>query len=316
VRRLLRSFFLAVAGVVLGFALYSGLVHIGLARSLLAPNLRGDVALARSDRPGMRVLFVGNSFTFKNSLPALVHELAAGDPGAPPIFSVEYAAGGWSLHQADKDDGLAKLLREVQWDVVVLQEKSWLLSLPEEQWRRETYPAARELREKISATGARTVLFMTWGYVRGDRWHEPHDTYAAMQARLADGYSKLGAELGAQVAPAGLAWAEALRREPSLDLWAGDGQHPSRLGSYLAACVFYAMLSGREPIRSRFTAGIQPDQARLFQRVAGNVSDLGVPTGSTESPEASRPGARELLTPVATGLDRTLKIASDPADGA
>jgi hypothetical protein len=280
-RRLLRTFFLAVAGVVLGFALYSGLVHMGLARSLFAPNLRGDITLARSDRPGLRVLFVGNSFTFRNSLPALVHELAAGDPGAKPIFSVEYAAGGWSLHQADKDDGLDKLLREVHWDVVVLQEKSWVLSLPEEQWRRETYPAARDLHDKITAVGARTLLFMTWGYVRGDRWHEPQDTYAAMQARLADGYSKLGAELGAQVAPAGLAWTEALRREPSLDLWAGDGQHPGRLGSYLAACVFYAMLSGREPTRSRFTAGIQPGQARLFQQVAANVSALGVPTGSS-----------------------------------
>ena len=268
---MLRLFILAVAGIVLGFTLYAGLVHIGLARSLFAPNLRGDIALARSDRPGLRVLFVGNSFTFRNSLPALVHELAAGDPGATPIFAVEYAAGGWSLHQANKDKGLDKLLREVHWDVVVLQEKSWLLSLPEERWRRATYPAARDLHDKITAAGARTVLFMTWGYVRGDRRDEPHDTYAAMQARLADGYSKLGSELGAQVAPAGLAWAEALRREPRLDLWAGDGQHPARLGSYLAACVFYAMLSGREPAQSRFTAGIQPAQARLLQQVAGKL---------------------------------------------
>src|SRR5437764_14599829 len=88
--------------------------------------------------------FVGNSFTFKNSLPALVHDLAAGDPGARPIFSVEYAAPGWSLHQADRDSGLARLLREVKWDVVVLQEKSWLLSYPEEQWRRSTYPFASD----------------------------------------------------------------------------------------------------------------------------------------------------------------------------
>lgn len=279
-RRLLKLLSVAVAGIVIGVTLYSGLVHIGLARSLLAPTLRGDIALARSDRPGMRVLFVGNSFTFKNSLPGLVHDLAAGDPGATPIFSVEYAAPGWSLRQADKDDGLDKLLHEVHWDVVVIQEKSWLLSFPEEQWRRETYPAARDLHDKISAVGARTVLFMTWGYVRGDRWHEPHDTYAAMQARLADGYSKLGSELGVQVAPAGLAWAEALRREPRLDLWADDGKHPSRLGSYLAACVFYAILSGREPAGSRFKAGVEPGQARLFRQVAGKISDLDVSDGS------------------------------------
>jgi len=268
---MLRLFSLAVAGIVLGLTLYVGLVHIGLARSLLAPTMRGDIALARSDQPGIRVLFVGNSFTFENSLPALVRDLAAGDAGARPIFSVEYAAPGWSLNQANEDDGLGKLLHEVHWDVVVLQEKSWVLSLPEEQWHSATYPAARNLHEKIAVGGARTVLFMTWGYVRGDRRREPHDTYAAMQARLADGTSKLGAELGAQVAPAGLAWAEALRRDPSLDLWAGDGQHPGRLGSYLAACVFYAMLSGREPTRSRFAGGIDPRQANMLRQVAQSV---------------------------------------------
>ena len=279
-RRLLRLISLAVGGIVLGLTLYVGLVHIGLARSLLAPTLRGDIPLARSDRPGMRVLFVGNSFTFKNSLPALVRDVAAGDAGARPIFSVEYAAPGWSLHEANKDDGLGKLLHEVRWDVVVLQEKSWVLSLPEEEWRSETYPAARDLHDKITAAGARTVLFMTWGYVRGDRWHEPHDTYAAMQERLADGYSNLGAELGAEVAPAGLAWAEALRRDPSIHLWAGDGRHPGRLGSYLAACVFYAVLSGREPARSRFTAGIEAGQARILQQVAGNVPESDVASTS------------------------------------
>ena len=280
-RRTLRLLACAAAGIVLGLVAYSGLVHVGLARSLLAPTLSGDLELARSDRPGLRVLFVGNSFTFKNSLPALVHDLAAGDPGARPIFSVEYAAPGWSLHQADRDSGLARLLREVKWDVVVLQEKSWLLSYPEEQWRRSTYPFARDLHEKISAAGARTVLFMTWGYALGDRWNEPHDTYAAMQARLATGYSRLGLELGVRVAPAGLAWAEALRRDPGLDLWADDGKHPGRSGSYLAACEFYAQLTGRDPSRSAFTDGLDPGQARFLQRVAENVRGAGLKSGST-----------------------------------
>jgi uncharacterized protein DUF4886 len=267
----MRLFACALAGIAVGLALYAGLVHVGLARSLLAPTLEGDIELARGNRSGLRVLFVGNSFTFKNSLPRMVHDLAAGNPGGTPIFSVEYAAPGWSLHQANKDDGLKSLLREVRWDVVVLQEKSWLLSYPEDRWRRETYPSARDLHKEISADGARTLLFMTWGYALGDRLHEPHDTYAAMQARLADGYSRLGAELGVEVVPAGLAWTEALRRNPALDLWAGDGKHPGRLGSYLAACVFYAELSGREPTRSHFTARIDPKQARLLQRIAGNV---------------------------------------------
>ena len=280
-RRTLRLLACAAAGIVLGLAASSGLAHVGLARSLLAPTLSGDIALARSERPGLRVPFVGNSFTFKNSLPALVRDLAAGDPGARPIFSVEYAAPGWSLHQADRDSGLTRLLREVKWDVVVLQEKSWLLSYSEEQWHRSTYPFARDLHEKISATGARTVLFMTWGYALGDRWNEPHDTYAAMQTRLATGYSRLGLELGARVAPAGLAWAEALRRDPGLDLWADDGTHPGRSGSYLAACDFYALLTGRDPGRSAFTDGLEAGEARFLQRVAEDVHEAGVKSGST-----------------------------------
>ncbi len=279
-RRTLRLLACAVAGIVLGLTVYSGLVHVGLARSLFGPTLRGDIALARGGGPGLRVLFVGNSFTFKNSLPALVHDLAAGDHGGKPIYSVEYAAPGWSLRQADKDGGLTKLLRDVEWDVVVLQEKSWLLSFPEEQWRRSTYPFARDLQGKIAASGAQTLLFMTWGYALGDRRTIPHDTYSEMQIRLAEGYSKLGAEVGARVAPAGLAWAEALRRKPALDLWADDGQHPGRNGSYLAACLFYAALTGRDPTRSRFTAGIEAGQARFLQRVAENVYESDVKSGS------------------------------------
>jgi hypothetical protein len=60
-RRALSLLACAVAGIILGLTLYSGLVHIGLARSLLAPSLRGDIALARGDRPGVRILFVGNN---------------------------------------------------------------------------------------------------------------------------------------------------------------------------------------------------------------------------------------------------------------
>jgi hypothetical protein len=108
----------------------------------------------------------------------------------------------------------------------------------------------------------------------------PHDTYAEMQVRLAEGYSKLGAELGARVAPAGLAWAEALRRNPALDLWADDGQHPGRSGSYLAACLFYAALTGRDPARSRFTAGIEDARAHFLQQVAESVYESDVRSGS------------------------------------
>lgn len=273
-------------GVVFGLAacICVGLVQAGVVRSPLAPALEGDVAPARSDRGGVRVLFVGNSFTFYNSMPALVHQLAAADEGAPPLFVAEYTRGGWTLEEASRDDGLASLLQETRWDVVVVQEQSQLLSFPAEQRRQETYPFARALQRRISSAGGKTVLFMTWGYRDGDPGNYPGDTFAAMERRLAEGYSELGADLSAPVAPVGLAWEEALQREPALDLWDGDGEHPNAAGSYLAACVFYAMLSGRDPSRSEFTAGLEPAEARFLQDVASDVisadrESLGSVTG-------------------------------------
>jgi hypothetical protein len=268
---LLRALARGGFGLAVAALISVALVQAGLMRSPFAPALTGDLALARTDRAGLRVLFVGNSFTFYNSMPALVRRLAAADEGAPPIVVVDYSAGGWTLEDASHDDGLAAVLENGRWDFVVLQEQSQLLSFPAEQRREETYPFARALQGQIASAGSRTVLFMTWGYKEGDPRNYPGDSFTGMQRRLAEGYSDLGAALAAAVAPVGLAWEEALQREPGLDLWDSDGKHPNLAGSYLAACVFYAILSGRNPSGSEFTGELEPAEARLLQRVASDV---------------------------------------------
>lgn len=149
---------------------------------------------------------------------------------------------------------------------------------------------------------------MTWGYALGDRRTIPHDTYSEMQRRLAEGYSKLGAEVGARVAPAGLAWAEALRRKPALDLWAADGQHPGRNGSYLAACLFYAALTGRDPTRA-----VSQPASRVGRLAFSNRSPKTSTSRTSRAAPPSLPAG--VLTPVVRGLARTLKIKPHPADG-
>jgi hypothetical protein len=270
VGRLVRLSAVGVAGVVLGVSSYAGLVKGGLLPNPFGARITGDLELARSDRPGLRVLFVGNSLTAENAMPALVADLAAGDEGAQPIFAVQYAGPSWTLERAAGDDRLTALIRDVRWDVVVLQEHSRLASFGPYQ-REEMYPSARALDAKIASVGARTLLFMTWGYEDGAPIDAPGEDFAAMQARLAEGYSNLAADLSAAVAPVGLAWAEAQQRAPEIRLWASDGRHPSLSGSYLAACVFYAMVTGRDPAWSRFTAGLTRAEARFLQEVAVDV---------------------------------------------
>jgi hypothetical protein len=271
VARILRLLACVIVGLLLTVPLYVGLAKSGVIRSPFFPRVEGDLALARSEREGLRVLFVGNSFTYYNSMPSLVHRLAEADPEAPALFVVEYTAPNWTLREASSDDGLADLLEDIRWNVVVLQEQSQLLSFSAEWRHRETSPFVRVLDREIRVAGGRTMFFVTWGYREGDQRNWPGDTYAGMQARLTEGYHELAIEVGARVAPVGRAWAEALRRRPGLQLWSHDGRHPGRLGSYLAACVFYATLSGRDPSGSAFTAGLDEGDARLLQDVAGDV---------------------------------------------
>jgi hypothetical protein len=74
--RLSRAFLIVTAGIIAGFSLYVGFIHAGVIRNPFGPLLQGDIAAARSDRPGLRVLFVGNSMTYYNDMPQMVESLA------------------------------------------------------------------------------------------------------------------------------------------------------------------------------------------------------------------------------------------------
>jgi uncharacterized protein DUF4886 len=257
-----------LVAVFLGAAGYVALVHAGVLSDPFAPVLAGDVSQARSSAPGERILFVGNSFTYVNDMPGMVDRLAAAQPGSEPLFVVSYTKGSTALSYWASDGGLRGLLRDVPWNTVVLQEQSEIPSLPQAAVDTDMLPAARSLSEQATADGARTLLFMTWGYRDGDG---NGDTYDAMQARLAAGYGEAASALGAGVVPVGLAWQQAHRLEPGLQLWQDDGHHPTTAGSYLGACVFYDVLTGRSPVGDSFTAGLDGDEARFLQGVAAET---------------------------------------------
>jgi hypothetical protein len=254
--RLLIAAALICGGLVAGVSLYVGFIQAGVIRNPFGPVVRGDLASARSDRPGLRVLFVGNSLTYYNDMPGLVQKLAERDEGARPLFAVYYTAPGWSLRSASRDEGLSDLLDQIRWGAVVLQEHSERAAAPPERLRRETVPFARRLQDRATARGARTIVFMNW---------------FAREAEASD----LAAELGARVAPAALAWDEAFRRRPGLNLLGSDGAHPNLAGSYLIACVFYATLTGRDPNASSFTAGLDERDARFLQGIAATIALSG-----------------------------------------
>jgi hypothetical protein len=57
---------------------------------------------------------------------------------------------------------------------------------------------------------------------------------------------------------------KARKQTPALSLFADD-VHPSLLGTYLAACVFYAALFGESPVGAAHPPGLDEASATLLQ---------------------------------------------------
>ena len=214
------------------------------------------VPKANGPKNPVRVLFIGNSFTARNSLPGLVADLAAerGSTLEPRLIS----RGGASLRMHWNKGEAAKEIATGRYDWVVLQEQS---TLPVKNAAR-MHESVRLFDAAIRAAGARTALYLTWA-----RQHAPD----AQQA-ITDAYTAIGRELGALVMPVGVAWERVLAAAGAPVLHDKDGSHPTPAGSYLAACVFLAALLGQNPVGAGgVPEELSAEQATLLQRVAREV---------------------------------------------
>jgi len=192
----------------------------------------------------LRVLFIGNSYTYNNNLPDQL--VALGQSAVPPvrIQTRTVARPGVRLQQHwERGEALAAL-QQGPWDYVVLQEQSTLgLLLIDGRHEvndpdRTFHPYARRFTEEARKVGAQPLFLLTWA-----RRDTPES-----QARLTQAYMSVARELGAPIIPAGLAWARTRQEHPDIPLYHQDGSHPSPAGSYLTACALYATLTGRSPV--------------------------------------------------------------------
>jgi hypothetical protein len=56
-----------------------------------------------------------------------------------------------------------------------------------------------------------------------------------------------------------------------LDLWQDDGGHPTEQGTYLAACVFYAVIFHQSPEGLTYLAHLPKEIAQFLQQIAANT---------------------------------------------
>jgi hypothetical protein len=214
-----------------------------------------------------QILFVGNSYIFSNDFPQIFANLA--QSGGYDVSVAMLAEGGWTLSKHSQSIGSIERIQQESWDYVILQEQSIIPSNPKDR-EQNMYPAIRLLHKEIENMGADVILFMTWGR-RDSLPQSAYNDFDEMQTGLETGYMNIADELNVMVSPVGIAWKNALEKNPQLVLWQKDGSHPNMNGSYLAACVFYAVIFQESPEGLAYMAGLQVDLGHFVQSVAAET---------------------------------------------
>jgi uncharacterized protein DUF4886 len=209
--------------------------------------------IKRSLDAPMSVLFIGNSFTARNDVPGLVAQLAQsrGNQLQHRLIS----AGGASLRMHWNKGDAQKAIQQMRYDYVVLQEQS---TLPIKNPLR-MHENIRLFDQAIKASGAKTALYLTWA-----RQNAPET-----QKAITNAYMAIGEELGAAIVPVGIAWQNFIRKHTRPVLHDADKSHPSLAGSYLSACVFFAVLFGESSVGiASDLKGLTQAESELLQKTA------------------------------------------------
>ena len=202
-----------------------------LAAATLLAAAACSSATAAGDPPTRSILFIGNSLTFANDLPAMVALVAQADHDPIEVASVAGPNLAVIDHVNGSTDAVARIDRG-GWGFVVLQQGP----TPAGVCRDTLVLAAMRLAPHIRDAGARPALFSPWARLQAPQSLEPAGESAEMAARA----------VGGIVAPVGIAWREALRTDPGAPLYGPDGYHPAPAGTLLAALTIYDRLFGRD----------------------------------------------------------------------
>ena len=238
------------------------------------------------------ILMLGNSYIYTNNIDQLLHDML--NVTGQHNNTESLTGGGMRLSQHwdnvnTSGNSWNTTLREnnEEWDYVILHDQSQIPGFyrTSPDWI-DSKNAAVNLSEAIEDENSEAILMMTWGRRNGDM-NNPliYGNFTMMQDRLEQGYIDFRDNMTTPsrdvwIAPVGLAFKHIHDKinltgvDPTLsgstffDLYTSDGSHPSLSGSYLAACVLFATMTGDSPVGSNDTISLSSSLKLELQQAA------------------------------------------------
>jgi hypothetical protein len=211
-------------------------------------------------RPVQRVLWLGDSYTYANNLPAMVSEMADSAPSAVRFDITVRAFGSASLEDHWNDSESRALLSKAGWDRVIIQPET-LHQVLDGDHAHFSYAA-----KLLGAAGeAKPAIVVSWtaseAHFAGGS-EARREAFEAIEAN----HAGMALRTGAELIDAARVWEDLLADPPPFPLYS-DGNHPSVQGTYAAALVVYAQLGAADPGQVTYVPrGMTVEEAETLRR--------------------------------------------------
>jgi Secretion system C-terminal sorting domain/Domain of unknown function (DUF4886) len=217
-----------------------------------------------------KVLFIGNSLTGWHAQPSMVRVIAE-EAG----FDVTTVNSLW--YGSDIAEHLSRIITlnniaSEDWDYIVLQGSNYEIAYPIQHYI--LYPTYEAFEALIHEHYANTkiVFFMDWVIPSGIHIRGVTYTCNDFQELIKSGTMLFADNMNFIVSPIGEAFNYVMNDNPDINLIERDSVHPSLHGAYLASCVYFYIIFGKDFDGQITYHNILPiDEANYLQDVAKDI---------------------------------------------
>lgn len=219
------------------------------------------------------VLFIGNSYTYYGELWSVFQKIAYSAGYNANVDNV--TEGSYRLYQfADPNDTrgavVERKLSENTYDIVFLQEQSVDPIINYERFEAGATTLYNRIKEHNS--DCRVILYQTWGRKTGSDTLTNNGrgwTNETMTHDVRYAYAKLGETLGLDISPVGSAFFDVYSNHAdTIELYNADLQHPSEIGTYLAALVHFQTVFGNKLDQVTYDGGQNAATVGILKQAA------------------------------------------------
>ena len=232
-------------------------------------SLRADKFRLPSEKKNpdaVRVLLVGNSFTYYHDSDDMLVEIASSQ--GVNIDLGEFLKGGQTFGQHLKLANTRKAISAGDYDFAFLQDQSVTPAKFSRDKDQQVLSDLISLKRLVvmRSPDCKVILERTWGY--DGKTAGGFGTREILDKHLEKGTKSLANKAKTWRSPIGIAFNTVIAERPGIALLGNDNKHQSAAGSYLKACVNYLVITGKSFDGYVPNCGIDPENADYLRKVA------------------------------------------------